>query len=52
MENYNAILIEKGLNQNQRLIEIRSLAREQYITLEKVNKKNVKKIEEKKNNIK
>lgn len=37
MESYNAILIEKGINQKERMIELRNLARTQMLSLEKIN---------------
>ncbi len=37
MESYNAILIEKGINQKERMIELRNLARQQLLSLEKIN---------------
>ena len=37
MESYNAVLIEKGLSQKERMIELRKLARTQMISLEKLN---------------
>jgi len=37
MESYNAVLIEKGLLQKERMIELRKLARTQMISLEKLN---------------
>lgn len=38
MESYNAILIEKGMVQKERMIELRKLARNQMLSLEKLNK--------------
>ncbi|WP_064592252.1 KilA-N domain-containing protein [Streptobacillus moniliformis] len=43
MESYNAILIEKGLEQKERMIELRRLARNQMLSLEKLNNKVIKK---------
>ena len=37
MESYNAILITKGLDQKERMIELRNLARTQIVSLEKLN---------------
>lgn len=37
MESYNAILIEKGLEQKDRMIELRNLARTQLISLQQLN---------------
>ena len=48
MESFNAILIEKGLEQKERMIEIRKLARNQMLSLEKLNKENLKQLEDKK----
>ena len=48
MESYNAILIEKGLGQKERMIELRKLARNQMLSLEKLNKGNLKQLEDKK----
>lgn len=48
MESYNAIQIEKGLGQKERMIELRKLARNQMLSLEKLNKGNLKQLEDKK----
>lgn len=48
IESYNAILIEKGLEQKERMIELRKLARNQMLPLEKLNKGNLKQLEDKK----
>ncbi|MDO4710697.1 MAG: KilA-N domain-containing protein [Peptostreptococcaceae bacterium] len=37
MESYNAILIEKGMEQKERMIELRKLARTQLLSLDKLN---------------
>lgn len=37
MESYNAILISKGIEQKERMIELRKLARTQIVSLEKLN---------------
>ena len=42
MESYNAVLIEKGLPQKERMIELRKLARTQMISLEKLNDISIK----------
>ena len=44
MESYNAILIAKGVEQKERMIELRKLARTQMLSLEKLdsNIKNLK----------
>lgn len=47
MESFNAILIEKGLEQKERMIELRKLARNQMLSLEKLNRGNLKQLEEK-----
>lgn len=44
MESYNAILIEKGMDQKERMIELRHLARKQLMSLEKINDKGNKKL--------
>lgn len=44
MESYNAILIEKGLEQKERMIELRNLAKTQLISLEKLNQSDMKKL--------
>lgn len=49
MESYNAILIEKGLEQKERMIELRKLARNQMLSLERVNQGNLKRLEDNKN---
>lgn len=48
MESYNAILIEKGLEQKERMIELRKLARNQILSLEKLGQKNITLLEDKK----
>lgn len=48
MESYNAILIGKGMEQKERMIELRKLARTQLISLEKLGDSGIKKIEGKK----
>ena len=45
MESYNAILIEKGIKQKERMIELRDLARTQLLSLENINNINIKKLE-------
>jgi len=44
MESYNAILIEKGLEQKERMIELRNLAKAQLVSLEKLNQSDIKKL--------
>ena len=48
MESYNAILIGKGVEQKERMIELRKLARTQLISLEKLGDSGIKKLERKK----
>ena len=45
MESYNAVLIEKGLLQKERMIELRKLARTQIISLQNINNNDIKKLE-------
>ncbi|OOR99383.1 DNA-binding protein [Canicola haemoglobinophilus] len=45
MESYNAILIEKGIEAKERMIELRKLARTQLLSLEKLNQKSIKDLE-------
>ena len=45
MESYNAVLIGKGMDQKERMLELRKLARTQIISLEKLNNKVIKKLE-------
>ena len=47
MESYNAVLIEKGLSQKERMIELRKLARTQIISLEKLNNISIQSPEDK-----
>ena len=48
MESYNAILIGKGMEQKERMVELRKLARTQLISLEKLSDSGIKKLEGKK----
>lgn len=48
MESYNAILIGKGIDQKERMIELRNLARTQLISLKKLGESDIKKLEGKK----
>ncbi|CAM3216626.1 KilA-N domain-containing protein [Streptobacillus ratti] len=48
MESYNAVLIGKGMDLKERMIELRKLARTQLMSLEKHNESGIKRIEEKK----
>lgn len=43
MESYNATLIEKGLDQETRMVELRNLAKTQLLSLEKLSRE-VKKL--------
>ena len=47
MESYNAILIEKGIKQKERMIELRNLARTQLLSLENISNIDIKKLEKK-----
>ena len=47
MESYNAILIEKGVEQKERIVELRKLARTQLLSLEKLNSTGFKSLEDK-----
>ncbi|KMT47298.1 DNA-binding protein [Fannyhessea vaginae] len=44
MESYNAVLISKGMEQKERMIELRNLAKTQLISLEKLNQSDIKKL--------
>lgn len=50
MENYNAILIEKGIEQKERMIELRRLARTQFLSLERKGNKSIRKLSGKDSN--
>lgn len=45
MESYNAVLITKGIEQKERMIELRKLARTQLLSLEKLNFVGLKSLE-------
>lgn len=45
MESYNAILIEKGIEQKERMIELRNLARNQLYSLQQLENNSIKKLE-------
>ena len=45
MESYNAILIGKGMDQKERMIELRNLARTQLMSLKKLGDSSIKKLE-------
>lgn len=46
MESYNAVLIGKGMNQKERMIELRKLAITQLRSLEKIGDSGIKKLKE------
>lgn len=48
MESYNAVLIGKGMNQKERMVELRKLAITQLRSLEKIGDSGIKKLKEKK----
>ncbi|OXZ32048.1 hypothetical protein B9N55_06675 [Finegoldia magna] len=48
MESYNAILSGKGIDQKERIIELRNLARTQLMSLKKLGESDIKKLEGKK----
>ena len=48
MESYNAVLIGKGMDQKERMVELRKLARTQLVSLEKLGYSGIKKLEGKK----
>lgn len=48
MESYNAVLISKGMEQKERMIELRKLARTQLMSLKKLGDSSIKKLEGKK----
>ena len=45
MESYNAVLISKGMEQKERMVELRKLARTQLLSLEKLNSPRLKSLE-------
>lgn len=47
MESYNAVLIGKGMDQKERMIELRKLARKQLMSIEKLNNTGIKSLEDK-----
>ena len=47
MKSYSTILIEKGIEQKERMIELRKLARTQLMSLENINNVDIKKLEKK-----
>ena len=50
MESYNAILVGKGMDQKERMIELRNLARDQLMSIEKLNNTGIKSLEDKSTN--
>ena len=48
LESYNAVLISKGMEQKERMIELRKLARTQLMSLKKLGDSSIKKLEGKK----
>ncbi len=48
MESYNAILIEQGMSQKDRMIELRNLARTQLLSLEKLEQKDILRLDDSK----
>ena len=50
MESYNAILIGKGIDQKERMIELRKLARTELMSLEKLGDSGIKKWKKRNNN--
>ena len=46
MESYNAVLIGKGVEQKERMIELRKLARTQLMSIEKLNNTGIKSLED------
>ena len=47
MESYNTVLIGKGMEQKERMIELRKLARTQLMSIEKLNNTGIKSLEDK-----
>ena len=45
MESYNAVLITKGMKQKEIMIELRTLARNQLFSIEKLNGRGLKELE-------
>lgn len=45
LESYNAVLIGKGMDQKERMIELRNLARTQLMSLEKLGDSGIKELE-------
>ena len=49
MESYNVVLIGKGMDQKERMIELRKFARTQLVSIKKLNNTSLKSLEEKSN---
>ena len=47
MESYNVVLISKGMEQKERIIELRKIARTKLLSLEKLNSTEFKSLEDK-----
>ncbi|CAG7585620.1 hypothetical protein PEPTYR26121_00162 [Peptoniphilus tyrrelliae] len=45
MESYNAVLIGKGMDQKERMTELRKLARRQLVSIEKLNNSGIRRLE-------
>ena len=45
MESYNAVLIGKGIEQKERMMELRKLARTQLMSLQKLGDSSIKRLE-------
>ena len=45
MESDNAVLIGKGIDQKERMIELRNLARRQLVSIEKLNNSGIRRLE-------
>ena len=48
MESYNAVMIGKGMESKERMIELRNLARTQLMSLEKLGDSGIEELEGKK----
>lgn len=45
MESYNAVLIGKGMDQKDRMTELRKLDRRQLVSIEKLNNSGIRRLE-------
>lgn len=45
MESYNAVLIDKRMDQKERMTELRKLARRQLVSIEKLNNSGIRRLE-------